>query len=200
MSNIFKTSPQLPKWKKRKDAINAKFDELLKNYIPPAGGPINEFNDLDVVPVRTEEDKELDELTKKFYKSKEWKALRETVLEYRNTGRCRNCQVMFSNKKWQEAVVDHILPLRLFPEYGLEINNLQLLCNRCNYAKASHVDSDAKLVLRERRDNRMSRLKKAGNNLEISYMKCPVTLPTDKTVRRFLQEANEKRNKQKLKN
>ena len=61
--NIFKTSPQLPKWKKRKDAINAKFDELLKNYIPPAGGPINEFNYLDVVPVRTEEDKELDELT-----------------------------------------------------------------------------------------------------------------------------------------
>jgi 5-methylcytosine-specific restriction endonuclease McrA len=140
---------------------------------------------------------ELDDLAKKFYATKEWKELRQIMLETRNTGRCRNCQVSFSFKKWCEPVIDHILPLKIFPEYGLEINNLQILCNGCNYAKASAIDGEAESVLHQRRNNRMRYLKATYNSLEVSYMNSPLTLESDAEVKAFIKDANKIRRHKK---
>ena len=140
---------------------------------------------------------DLDYLAKKFYATKEWKELRKLMLETRNTGRCRNCQVKLSSEKWCEAVVDHILPLKLFPEYGLEINNLQILCNGCNCAKGSTVDGEKDSILHKRKNIRRKFLKATGNNLEMSYMTSPLTLTSDKAVKKFLKEANRKRRQEK---
>lgn len=136
---------------------------------------------------------DLDAFAKKFYKSPEWKALRSIVLETRNTGRCRNCQVQFSDKKWCEPVVDHILPLKIFPECRLEINNLQVLCNGCNYAKASTIDGEAGSILAKRKQDRLKKMKYLGENLEVSYINSPVTLSTDKEVKAFVKAAKKKR-------
>jgi hypothetical protein len=138
---------------------------------------------------------DLDYLAKKFYATKEWKALRKEMLETRNTGRCRNCQVKLSSEKWCEPVVDHILPLKIFPEYGLEINNLQILCNGCNCAKASTIDGQAESVLYKQRNNRMRYLKATYNSLEMSYMNSPLTLESDNEVKEFIKQANKKRRK-----
>ena len=140
---------------------------------------------------------DIDYLAKKFYATIEWKALREIMLKERNTGRCRNCQVRFSFEKWCEPVVDHILPLKIFPEYGLEINNLQILCSGCNYAKGSAIAGEAESILLRRKNNRLKYLKETFNSLEVSYITSPLTLETDEQVSRFVKSANKKRSKEK---
>lgn len=68
----------------------------------------------------------------KFYSSKAWQVLREQALT-RDLGLCQHC---FNDKKITLAeMVDHILPIKFFWEYRLDINNLQSLCNQCHAVK-----------------------------------------------------------------
>lgn len=74
----------------------------------------------------------------KFYSSPEWRTLRYKVLSERgNTceccGRSPNVGVTIH--------VDHIKPRSIYPEYALDKNNLQILCEDCNIGKSNkHVD------------------------------------------------------------
>lgn len=75
-------------------------------------------------------------LTQKgFYQSWEWKKARyETILRYGN--KCMCCGFEGS------IVVDHIKPLRLYPELALDLENLQVLCRDCNMGKSYDDETD----------------------------------------------------------
>ncbi len=94
------------------------------------------------------------QLAKKFYSTPEWIALRNLVMKTKNTGYCVNCKVEFSFKKWCEPAVDHILPVKLYPELALDIDNLQILCCGCNYKKGSKVGIEAEVALANARTER----------------------------------------------
>lgn len=65
-----------------------------------------------------------------FYQSKEWKELRNKVLESHE----KVCVVCGSVHPLR---VDHIKPVRHFWEMRLDYNNLQILCDECNKEKGS---------------------------------------------------------------
>lgn len=68
----------------------------------------------------------------KFYSSKAWQVLREQALT-RDLGLCQHC---LANKELTSAEeVDHILPVKFFWEYRLDIDNLQALCHQCHSIK-----------------------------------------------------------------
>jgi 5-methylcytosine-specific restriction endonuclease McrA len=73
-----------------------------------------------------------------FYNSWEWKKLRyEAFLKH---GRVCLC----CGARPPEAVlhVDHIKPLKKYPELALDINNLQILCRSCNMGKSNIDETD----------------------------------------------------------
>lgn len=77
--------------------------------------------------------------TKKcFYSSKEWKALRyKALLKYGH--QCLCC----GNKPPHTILhVDHIKPRSKFPQFELDINNLQILCEDCNLGKSNKDFTD----------------------------------------------------------
>ena len=74
--------------------------------------------------------------SKKFYSSREWKALRyQALVKFGN--RCICCGS--SQKNGVIIHVDHIKPRSIYPERALDINNLQILCEPCNIGK-SNID------------------------------------------------------------
>lgn len=68
-----------------------------------------------------------------FYNSWEWKRIRYQVLKERGA-RCSICGADNTNAR---IVVDHIKPLRQYPELALEKSNLQVLCDDCNKGKSN---------------------------------------------------------------
>lgn len=78
---------------------------------------------------------------KDFYASWEWKELRYNTLK-RYGPKCMLCG-------WTKAiggdnciVVDHIKPLRKFPNLALEPTNMQVLCRDCNMGKSYKAVDD----------------------------------------------------------
>lgn len=71
-----------------------------------------------------------------FYKLKEWKKIREYVLEKLDRNECQRCKE--KKKKIKRAtVVHHVWELEDYPEYGLDIyvngkRNLVSLCRECH--------------------------------------------------------------------
>lgn len=65
----------------------------------------------------------------------EWQALRLACFE-RDDYTCVECGAT------DDLQADHIRPLSLYPELGLDLDNLQTLCSPCNKAK-SDKDDDA---------------------------------------------------------
>jgi 5-methylcytosine-specific restriction endonuclease McrA len=61
-----------------------------------------------------------------FYKSKEWRKLRQRAISRYGT-RCRMCGVVD-----RKIYIDHIIPRRSAPHLALSIDNLQALCERCH--------------------------------------------------------------------
>jgi len=116
---------------------------------------------------------DINQLAKRFYKTPEWIALRDKVMQTKNTGRCVNCAVKFSFEHWCEPVVDHILPLKTHPELALNIDNLQILCNGCNYEKGSKIGRYAQEVLNDRKSKRRRKLIEQNKRLELSYITDP---------------------------
>lgn len=70
---------------------------------------------------------------KKFYRSQTWKLLKEQVYRER-TAICPVCGSL------ENLVVDHIQPVRHYPELIEDPNNLQILCNDCNLEKGSMIN------------------------------------------------------------
>lgn len=71
----------------------------------------------------------------KFLQSPEWKQLRTKVLSTFGR-RCMKCS------STKVINVDHIKPRYHYPELSLDINNLQVLCNRCNELKGNKYYTD----------------------------------------------------------
>lgn len=77
--------------------------------------------------------------TQKFYASQEWKELRYEVL--RNSGgACCCCGGRASDGL--RIHVDHIKPRSKYPELQLDISNLQVLCEDCNFGKSNYYADD----------------------------------------------------------
>lgn len=70
-----------------------------------------------------------------FYTSYEWAELRyKAFLKYG-----QECVVCGSNKK---VTVDHIKPIRKYPELMADIDNLQVMCRLCNRGKGHWDETD----------------------------------------------------------
>lgn len=74
-----------------------------------------------------------------FYDSWEWKRLRYEVLRERGPI-CECCGTTAAHGV--RIVVDHIQPVRRYPERRLDKANLQILCDDCNMGKGSRDETD----------------------------------------------------------
>lgn len=74
-----------------------------------------------------------------FYKSKAWLDLRYMALR-NSDGRCECCGA--TAQDGVKIHVDHIKPRSKFPELALKLNNLQVLCDDCNYGKSNYYNDD----------------------------------------------------------
>jgi len=72
---------------------------------------------------------------KKFYKTEEWKDLRDNFLFKQEILLCMNCCYQGSVSSFQ---VDHIEPIKYRWDLRLDENNLQILCCYCNKEKANN--------------------------------------------------------------
>lgn len=72
----------------------------------------------------------------RFYNSYDWKQIRYTVLK-NCKGKCMAC-----NRSDLPLHIDHIKPLRKYWRLRLDINNLQVLCQECNYGKGNWDETD----------------------------------------------------------
>lgn len=81
---------------------------------------------------------------KDFYDTPAWRVLRARVLD--TYGRdCMRCGD-FSGPPH----VDHIKPRSRYPEFELEFNNLQVLCETCNMEKDTDIVDYRKVILYHR--------------------------------------------------
>lgn len=80
-------------------------------------------------------------LGKEFYDTWEWKAARFVALK-RHGRRCQCCGWSPGDSDGNYLVVDHIKPLRLFPQLALDPENHQVLCNDCNKGKSFRYTDD----------------------------------------------------------
>ena len=78
-------------------------------------------------------------LSKAFYQSKEWKALRYSVL-CDSKGKCELCGR--SRKDGVILHVDHIFPRSTHWKIALNVGNLQILCDECNLGKSNKDCTD----------------------------------------------------------
>jgi 5-methylcytosine-specific restriction endonuclease McrA len=75
-----------------------------------------------------------------FHSSKEWKDLKVKVFEIYSK-ECMKCgkSDMTAGTSIQ---VDHVKPRIKYPELSLDINNMQILCRKCNFKKGSTDETD----------------------------------------------------------
>lgn len=76
-----------------------------------------------------------------FYDSWAWKDLRYQALK-KYGRRCMNCGQQPNKDNKVIIHVDHIKPIRIYPELALDINNLQVLCGDCNQGKGYWDETD----------------------------------------------------------
>lgn len=77
---------------------------------------------------------------KSFYSTREWKELRyQAFLKYP-----RRCIVCGATEETAKLVVDHIKPVWKYPELKLDIHNLQIMCNDCNWGKGGWDETNWK--------------------------------------------------------
>jgi len=73
-------------------------------------------------------DKKFESKLKAFYRTNEWKNLRDAF-------RSKMAQFCCVCGAEENLSVDHINPIRFFWEQRLDENNLQILCKECNFEK-----------------------------------------------------------------
>lgn len=74
-----------------------------------------------------------------FYKSQSWKETRFIALRL-SDGTCELCGARASDGV--QLHVDHIKPRSRHPELELDLDNLQILCEDCNFGKSNYDDTD----------------------------------------------------------
>lgn len=74
-----------------------------------------------------------------FYDSEAWMRLRYQALKLRG-GRCQCCGEQPT--RHNPLHVDHIKPRSRFPHLALTLDNLQVLCKKCNLGKGAWDDTD----------------------------------------------------------
>ena len=72
---------------------------------------------------------------KSFYVSKEWKKLRQHVLNHYGEV-CMKC------RSEVYIQVDHIKPRSIYQELSLDFDNMQVLCRSCNASKSNRIVED----------------------------------------------------------
>ena len=75
-----------------------------------------------------------------FYNSHAWRKVRGEVLR-RDLYQCRRCRC--SVRGTGKAHVDHVVPLRVRPDLGLVMGNLQTLCQRCHNSMKQIIERNA---------------------------------------------------------
>lgn len=114
-----------PNWKKQIVSIERPDMQLCSHC--------KEFSAKD--PHNTRKTRYSNPSNKSFYQSWEWKRLRyDTILRY--GAKCMCCG------SEDRIVVDHVKPVRNYPELALDPDNLQILCNDCNMGKGSRDETD----------------------------------------------------------
>lgn len=83
----------------------------------------------------SQQERELHEV-RCFYRSKEWRRLRQRVLRAYGYN-CMRCGITHKGMN-----IDHILPRSLYPKLELEFNNMQVLCQRHNLEKSNTDTTD----------------------------------------------------------
>jgi 5-methylcytosine-specific restriction enzyme A len=88
----------------------------------------------------------------KFYKSREWLALRQIALQ-RDHFECQRCK---ANGKYHKAeCVHHKKEVKPYPHLALSLSNLMCLCNACHNAvhdrMAIHLQEQGKKFVNEER-------------------------------------------------
>lgn len=91
-------------------------------------------------------DRKVDKETMRFYKSKEWRKVREQVL-IRDNYECQECKKQGIVKtidptKHKSLDVDHIKELDSYPELALDMDNLITLCISCHNRKHNRYQSN----------------------------------------------------------
>ncbi|KIV34460.1 MULTISPECIES: HNH endonuclease [Bacteria] len=88
----------------------------------------------------------------KFYKSKEWKALRREVLK-RDNYECQECKRNGSvytdehdPEKHKRLDVDHLKEIENYPELALDIDNCEVKCVRCHNKKHNRFQKRRKKI------------------------------------------------------
>lgn len=74
-----------------------------------------------------------------FLSSFEWRMVRMQALKLHGP-KCMCCGATPADGAVMN--VDHIKPRKLFPEFALDVSNLQILCHECNYGKGNWDQTD----------------------------------------------------------
>jgi hypothetical protein len=76
----------------------------------------------------------------KFYKTPEWRRIRYEALSKNGN----NCQCCGKSPSINNITlhVDHIKPRSIYPEFALDLDNLQILCEECNLGKSNTYEDD----------------------------------------------------------
>lgn len=98
----------------------------------------------------------------KFYSTKEWKKTRLLVIE-RDMGLCQYC--LKKGKGKEGRVVHHIKPYRLYPELGLDLDNLICICKDCHaeaHPEKGYKGGVAEMLRREEKRSHFKYLPEGG--------------------------------------
>lgn len=103
-------------------------------------------------------DRVVDKATMRFYKSKQWRDVREQVLK-RDNYECQACKrqgkvTTIDKSKHKSLDVDHILELESHPELAYDMDNLETLCVSCHNKKHNRYQSKWKMKNENSKDEK----------------------------------------------
>lgn len=92
-----------------------------------------------ILQSRRDKAKNIRRIIPSFYSTVEWKRLRYATL-VKSTGKCLVCGA--SAKDGAVLRVDQIKSVRRYPHLKLDPNNVQVICNSCNWGKGGDDETD----------------------------------------------------------
>jgi len=112
-------------------------NDLVKQFMHNGG-------EIKKVPTAFGVDKNFDDTLDVFYRSNEWAEARGYIFAH-TKNECAYCGSI------ENLQIDHIQPLRYYWDLRTSLENLQILCEDCNYAKGSNSDYNYHLYQLRRR-------------------------------------------------
>ena len=134
ISNVYKKLYQLGYAHKKRPTKEEQYD-CFRNFLI-GKGLLKKIKSIKVNTYRKVKTKLTADEARGFYQSWEWKRVRYEVIRERGS----KCEVCGATSKETRIVVDHIKPLRIYPELALLKSNLQVLCDDCNKGKSNFED------------------------------------------------------------